>query len=128
MSIRNVLPYVTLCPCADSEWEKLPHVILAHNKKYWNPTVFDCGVKLTMKHGLMRNHHSKMVLPIKLLMKQVITNSEVSKINFSFLTLKLSMIMMLITSCNLSLAVTTQQQNLMSHNMNCLKHCLTRHH
>jgi hypothetical protein len=41
ISIRNSLPYVPLRPYTDSEWEKLPHVILASNKD-WDPTVLDC--------------------------------------------------------------------------------------
>ena len=31
-SIRNALPCLPLRPCADSEWEKLPHVIITSDK------------------------------------------------------------------------------------------------
>ena len=41
VSIRNALLYMLLCPFADIEWEKLPHVILAPNED-WEPTVLDC--------------------------------------------------------------------------------------
>ena len=41
MSIRNALPYMPLRPYTDSEWEKLPHVILTSDKDY-DPTVLDC--------------------------------------------------------------------------------------
>ena len=40
MSIRNALPYVHLCPYTDSEWVKLPHVILTSDKD-WDPTGLD---------------------------------------------------------------------------------------
>ena len=32
---------MTLCPCTDDEWEKIPHVILMSDKD-WDPTVLDC--------------------------------------------------------------------------------------
>ena len=38
MTIRNALPYMHLCPYTDSEWEKLPHVILESDKD-WDPKV-----------------------------------------------------------------------------------------
>ena len=39
-TIKNGLSYVTLHPCADQEWLKLPHVMLTSDDE-WGPNFLD---------------------------------------------------------------------------------------
>ena len=38
--IKDGLPYVSLCPYTDMEWETLPHVIWTRDSD-WDPAIFD---------------------------------------------------------------------------------------
>ena len=40
ISIRDGLPYITLCPFTDEEWDSLPHVILTSDAD-WDPSMLD---------------------------------------------------------------------------------------
>jgi hypothetical protein len=40
INIQSGLPYVTMRPYADSEWDSLPHVILTSDAE-WNPSILD---------------------------------------------------------------------------------------
>ena len=65
------------------------------------------NINLIMNHGFMHSHHYQMCLMIKLLMKQVTTDSEITKINSFSLMLNHSRVIILMTLFNISLAVTT---------------------
>jgi hypothetical protein len=40
LNIRSGLPYVSIRPCTDMEWEELPHVILT-SPKVWSPSLLN---------------------------------------------------------------------------------------
>ena len=40
LNIRSGLPYMTICPYTDTEWDNLPHVILTADTD-WDPSVLD---------------------------------------------------------------------------------------
>ena len=40
LNIRSGLPYMTICPYTDTEWDNLPHVILTADTD-WDPSVID---------------------------------------------------------------------------------------
>ena len=44
-SISNALPYVSLRPCTDKEWDELPHVILTSDMD-WDPIVLGFEVEV----------------------------------------------------------------------------------
>ena len=41
LNIRHGLPYMTIRPYTDTEWETLPHVIMTADTD-WNPSILDC--------------------------------------------------------------------------------------
>ena len=44
ISIKSGLPYIPLRPFTDSEWDKLPHIILTSDVD-WDPSVLDCSAE-----------------------------------------------------------------------------------
>ena len=40
LNISSGLPYITICPYTDTEWDNLPHVILTADMD-WDPTILD---------------------------------------------------------------------------------------
>jgi hypothetical protein len=40
LNIHDVLPYISICPYSDHEWDTLPHVVWSSNTD-WDPTVLD---------------------------------------------------------------------------------------
>ena len=40
LNIKNGLPYVTMRPYTDTEWDSLPHVVMTSNMD-WDPSIFD---------------------------------------------------------------------------------------
>ena len=44
LNIRSGLPYMSMRPYTDSEWENLPHVILTGDTD-WDPSVIDCELE-----------------------------------------------------------------------------------
>lgn len=44
LNIRSGLPYMTIRPYTDKEWEDLPHVILTADTD-WDPTIIDCELE-----------------------------------------------------------------------------------
>ena len=41
LNVRSGLPYMTMCPYTDQEWDDLPHVILTADTD-WSPSILDC--------------------------------------------------------------------------------------
>ena len=44
LNIRSGLPYMSICPYTNQEWEDLPHVILTADID-WDPTIIDCELE-----------------------------------------------------------------------------------
>ena len=44
LTIRNGLPYVTIRPFTDDEWNTLPHVIWTSDVE-WDPSILDCNIQ-----------------------------------------------------------------------------------
>ena len=45
LSIKNSLPYMTIKPCTNDEWDSLPHIVLASDAE-WDPSVLDSPGKV----------------------------------------------------------------------------------